>query len=227
MSTSTASGMCSGEHTTSTAWVTILTVPPRLTRCLIGIDDVHWNTHSDLRALAQPQKVDVHRQVLHRIELKVARDDTLRGAVDLEVVDGCEKTAGIDALLQIGVIHGYVERRFAVAIDHARHAAGATLGAGGPLAGPRTRHRLDLLDVRHGANPLATKGRRDAAAHSAPSSLLGFWVAIMRGRSTTPAVRRAYSERARERQEMRDGRVAQKTTTIQSLIRCRMGSLKK
>src|SRR5262249_24890761 len=142
--------------------------------------------------------------------------------VDLEVVDGCEKTAGIDALLQIGVIHGYVERRFAVAIDHARHAARATLGPGGPLAGPPTPPPPPPLRGRPGANPLATKGRRDAAAHSAPTSLLGFWAAIMRGRSTTPAVRRAYSERARERQEMRDGRVAQKTTTIQSLIRCRI-----
>src|SRR5262247_759627 len=45
---------------------------------------------------------------------------------------------------------------------------------------------------------------------------------VMRGRSTTPAVRRAYSERARERQEMRDGRVAQKMTAIQLFIRYRI-----
>src|SRR5947207_5894915 len=52
--------------------------------------------------------------------------------------------------------------------------------------------------------PLATKGRRDAAARFVTSSLLGFWAAAMRGRGAVPAVRRAYSERAGERQEMRD-----------------------
>src|SRR5258708_4144340 len=97
------------------------------------------------------------RQVLQRIELKVARNDTLFGAVDLQLVDGREKAAGIDALLEIGVIHGHVERRFAVAVAPARPAADATLGASGALASARTRHRRHLFDARHGANPLATK----------------------------------------------------------------------
>src|SRR5207247_9173703 len=96
------------------------------------------------------------------------------------------------------------ERRFAGAIDHARHVAGATLGTGSPLAGPRTRHRLHLLDARHGATSSRNKGRRDAAARFVTSSLLEFWAAAMRGRGAVPAVRRAYSERAGERQEMRD-----------------------
>jgi len=46
---------------------------------------------ADLRAFAEPQEIDVHRQVFHRIELEVARDDPLLGAVDVELVDRGEK----------------------------------------------------------------------------------------------------------------------------------------
>ena len=91
-------------------------------------------------------------QILHRIELEVARDDSLFTPVEVELVNGGEKTAGIDALFEIGMIHRNVERRLAVAVDHARHAASAALRPGGALAGARPRHGLDLLDSRHGAN---------------------------------------------------------------------------
>src|SRR5262249_56574603 len=112
--------------------------------------------------LAEPQEVDVHRQVLDRIELEVARDHAMLGAVELELVDGGEKTPGIDALLELGVVDRNGHRRLAVAVDHARHAAGSTLRPGGPLAGPRARRRLHLLDARHGSYPL--ESRNESAA---------------------------------------------------------------
>src|SRR5262249_8726306 len=131
------------------------------------------------------------------------------GAVDVELVDGGEKAAGIDALLEIGVINRDVERRLAVAIDHAGHAAGATLRAGGPLAGPRPRRRLHLPDGRrHGANPLTTnrppRSVRPILTAACLQGCLGCG-RVGAGARAVPAVRRAYSEHGRERQETRTG----------------------
>src|SRR5262249_40444151 len=70
-------------------------------------------------------------------------------AVQLELVDAGEKSARVDFLPQVGVIEGNAERRLAVTIDDARHAALATHRPSGPLTGPRTRRRLDLFDGRH------------------------------------------------------------------------------
>src|SRR5262249_61245540 len=136
------------------------------------------------------------------------------GTVDVELVDGGEKAPGIDALLEIGVIDRDVERRLAVAVDHARHAAGATLGAGGALAGPRPRRRLHLLDgPRHLANPLATKRPprsvrpilTGACLQACPEQACPKHACRACGpsrrRRAVPAVRRAYSERDGERQE--------------------------
>src|SRR5262249_40853078 len=64
-------------------------------------------------------------------------------------VDGGEKAARVDLLPQVGVIERNADGRLAVAIDDARHAALATHRPSGPLTGPRTRRRLDLLDGRH------------------------------------------------------------------------------
>src|SRR5262249_45666808 len=70
-------------------------------------------------------------------------------ALEFQFVDGCEKAARVDLLPQVGVIEGNADGRLAVAIDDARHAALATHRPSGPLTGPRTRRRLDLLDGRH------------------------------------------------------------------------------
>src|SRR4029077_3003437 len=141
----------------------------------------------------QPQEIDVQRQVVHGIELEVARDDTVLGAVHLELVDRGEEAPGIDALLELGVIDRDVERRLAVAVDHARYATGATLGPGGPLAGPRARRRLHLLDGRrHDANPLATKRPRSCGPSSPrggmPPGVSGPRSKAQAGRSAQPAV---------------------------------------
>ena len=81
MSTSMTSGMSSGEHTTSTAWVTMLTVPPRFTPgAWSALTHMDRDAHADLGAFAQPHEIDMHRQVLHRIELEVARDDAMLGS---------------------------------------------------------------------------------------------------------------------------------------------------
>ena len=129
----------------------MLTVPPRFAWRLLGVHDVDRNAHPDLHAFAQPQEVHVHREILHRVELEIARNDPMLGAVDVEVVHRGEEVSGIDALLELGMVDRDVERGLAVAVDHARYAAGAALRPGGPFAGPRARRRLHLFDGRHGA----------------------------------------------------------------------------
>ena len=60
------------------------------------------NAYANLRAFAQPQEIDMDGKILDRVELKVARDDAVLGAVDIELVDGGEKTTRVNALLEPG-----------------------------------------------------------------------------------------------------------------------------
>ena len=72
----------------------MLTVPPRFTPgALVGVADVHRNAHADLGAGAEPQEIHVHRQILHRVELEVARDDPMRRAIHVELVDAWSGSA--------------------------------------------------------------------------------------------------------------------------------------
>src|SRR5205085_6296394 len=70
-------------------------------RRLLRIDHVDRDAHADARTLAEAKEIDVHRQILHRIELVIARDYALLAAVEIELVDRGEEAAGIDALLEI------------------------------------------------------------------------------------------------------------------------------
>src|SRR5205823_12041530 len=127
-------------------------------RRLLRIDHVDRDAHADARTLAEAKEIDVHRQILHRIELVIARDYALLAAVEIELVDRGEEAAGIDALLEIGMIDRHVERRLAVAVDHAGHAAGAAFRTSGAFAGPRTRDGLHFLDRCHRTNPHLCNG---------------------------------------------------------------------
>src|SRR5262249_60329116 len=100
-----------------------------------------------------------------RIELIIARDHAMLGAIDLEIVQRGEKVARIDALTDLVAVERNGERRLVVAVDHARHTAGATFCPGGPLAGLRTCRRLQFLDGRHGL-----PSRLEKAASAPPES---------------------------------------------------------
>src|ERR1700730_15271924 len=141
---------------------------------LVGIDDVDRDAHPDRGALAEPHEIHMDRHVADRIELEIARDDALRGAVDVDIVDAGQKLARIDALAQLGMVQRDVERGLIVAVDDAGHPALATYRPRGPLACPRTCRRLDVLDGRHCRIPLlfagraATKAALPLSAHPAP-----------------------------------------------------------
>src|SRR5262249_26665259 len=120
---------------------------------LIGAAHADRDIDPDRGALAQAHEIHVQRDVAHRIELEITRNDAVLHAVHLDLMDGREEAAGIDALAQIGIVERNRQRRLAVAIDDSGYAAGATLGPGGPLACPRACRRLDLIDTRHRIYP--------------------------------------------------------------------------
>ena len=118
-------------------------------RRLVGIDDVDRDADPDRRAFGQAHEIDMDREVAHGIELEVARDHPVLLSVDFDIVDAGQEPAGEDALAQFGIVEGDGERRLVATVDDAGHAALATNGPGGPLAGPRACRRLDFLGGRH------------------------------------------------------------------------------
>src|ERR1700755_1629526 len=118
--------MSSADTSTWIAWVTRFTVPPRLVPggCaapldagrLVGILHVDRHAHTYHRALAEAQEVDVDRIVHHRIELEVARDHAMLGAVDVDVEHRGEEVSRIDLLLQILEVERDRDRVLAVAV---------------------------------------------------------------------------------------------------------------
>ena len=61
---------------------------------------MHRDFHADRGAFGDAQEVHVHRQVLDRVELEVARDHPVLGAVHIEIVERGEEAPGINTLAQ-------------------------------------------------------------------------------------------------------------------------------
>ena len=116
---------------------------------LVGIEHLDRDVDADHRAFRHAQEIHVHRQVLHRIELEVARDHAVLLAVHVEMKQRGEEAPGVDALAQFGMVHEDHLRGLVLTVDHARHIAGATCSPSGPLAAFRTHRRLQFLDGRH------------------------------------------------------------------------------
>ena len=89
----------------------------------------------------------MQRKIAHGIELKVARNDAMLFAVNLDIMNGGQKMPGVDALLQIAVIERDRQRRLAIAIDDSRYPAGATFCPGGPLPARERAAALIRLTV--------------------------------------------------------------------------------
>ena len=122
-------------------------------RRLVGVLDVDRDAHADAGAFAEAEKIDVDRNVAHRIELIIAGNDPVARAVDLELVDRGEEMPGKDVLPQLLEIERDRQRGCSVAVDHAGHAAFAPHRPGRSRSGPRPRRRLERLDFRHGVDP--------------------------------------------------------------------------
>ena len=116
---------------------------------LVGIEHMHRHFHADGRAFGHAKEIHMHRQILDRVELEVARDHAVLGAVHIEIVKRGEEAPGIDALAQFVMVERDHQRGFVLSVDHARHSAGTTCSPGGPLAAFRTCRRFQFLDGRH------------------------------------------------------------------------------
>jgi hypothetical protein len=118
-------------------------------RRLIDVEHVHRNFDADGGAFRHAQEIHVHRQILDRVELEVARDHPVLGTLYIELVNGGEEAPGVDALFQVVVLEQHHDRGLVLAVDDARHAAGITCCPRGPLATFRTHRRFHLLDGCH------------------------------------------------------------------------------
>ena len=171
-------GMLSTEHSSSMVWVTMLTVPPRLTPGdASAVHDVQGNADADGGAFAEPHEIDMDREVAHRIEMEVARNHAVLLALEIDVVNRGQEPAGQDALAQFGIVDRDGDGGLVVAIDHSGHSPGATLCPGGPLAALRTCGRLQFLDGRHCLKSLFSKklkaASRPGSVHSKPPGVRG------------------------------------------------------
>ena len=117
---------------------------------LLDIDHVNRNAHPDGSALPEPHEIDVGRVIPDRIDLEVTWDDAILRSIDVEVIEGGEEVTGEDALLELRRIERDRHGVLGVAVNDARHAAGATYCPCGPLAACRTRRRLEFPDGGHG-----------------------------------------------------------------------------
>ncbi len=116
-------------------WVTMLTVPPRLTP---GAASAFWMCRGTLTRMVAPSpsrnEIDVQREITHRIEMEVARNHAVLLALQIDVVNRGEEPAGQDALAQFGIVDRDGHGGLVVAVDHSGHSPGATLCPCGPLA---------------------------------------------------------------------------------------------
>ena len=115
------------------------------------VDDVHGHVDADLLACLQAHEIDVEREVLHRVELVVARKNARLLALDVDLELRGQEVTREDQLVGGLVIERNGDWCFAAAVDHGGDATLTTNGACGPLATLRPLRSLDLLHCgRHG-----------------------------------------------------------------------------
>src|SRR4029079_12055217 len=66
-------------------------------RRLIGVEHVDRYLHANFCAFGNPHEVDMHGQVVDRVELEVARNDAVLRPIDIEIVERGEKAPRVNA----------------------------------------------------------------------------------------------------------------------------------
>src|SRR6185437_14719120 len=102
-------------------------------RRLVGIEHFHRDVDADDGAFRDAEEVHVHRQILNRIELEVARNHPVLGTVHVDVKQRGEKAPGIDAPGEFGMVERDHLRGFVLAVNHARHSAERRAARAAPL----------------------------------------------------------------------------------------------
>src|SRR5690606_13684979 len=93
---------------------------------------------------------DMERLPLDHVELVVARDHLVNGAIDVEVEDRRLETAGIDMLERLVEGDGDGDGGLLVTIDNGGNTSLTTQFASGPLAHSLTRLCLEHFAGSHG-----------------------------------------------------------------------------
>ena len=133
----------------------------------------HMNRHIELDLLAcrEAQKVNMHREILHRIHLVITGNGACGCSIDIDFKNRRQKMTGKNQLARDIVIKRDRSRSRAAAIDNRRNLTSTTKCTGGPLATLRPARRLDLLySFRHCSHPSKVKPpeRGPTAVHMRP-----------------------------------------------------------
>src|SRR5262249_43373476 len=119
------------------------------------VEEAYRHGDGDQRVLAHPQKIDMDREVAHRIELHTARDHARLGALDIEGEDGALEVAGEQLLRDRAVLDRDALRLLLVAVEDTGNAPLAARGAGPALARALPRPCLEFRGFNHSLPSLA------------------------------------------------------------------------
>ena len=142
------------------------------------VDEAHGHRDADAAVFADAHEIDVDGQVLHGVDLQLARKHAVHFAVDLDLEHGGGEVALDHLFPQVAIIENDQLGRLAVAVDHSRNLAFTTGLACGPLACTRARrgfelagllsHGIDLQQKKGPVRPIGPRGLQGcrAASHS-------------------------------------------------------------
>ncbi|MNV68043.1 hypothetical protein D3C71_1608730 [compost metagenome] len=123
------------------------------TGALLFVDEFHMHIDMQRGIARHAQEVDVDRLIHDDVELVIARDHLVDGAIDVEVEDVRLEATGIDELQRVLIGHGNGDGGLLVTIDNSGNTSLTTHFASGPLAHSVTRLCLEHFGLSHGIFP--------------------------------------------------------------------------
>ncbi len=144
------SGMFSAGTVRSIVCSTMLSTPPAFRPGrLVFVHEVHRHLDVDDRVLRDAEEIDVDQEILHRVDLVVARDGALVLAADFDLEDRGQEAACMQQKRGLLGVERDADGRLLGAVDDGGNLVFTAQCTSGPLAGPIARFGLDNLGRGH------------------------------------------------------------------------------